>query len=317
MDPRLRLHNSVLGLAHRSPPWPAPLVEAGYEVVRIEQPVSLQYGGKVVVDLMFVARERNALLVVECKEGTVQENQARGYQAMQPLDVVRTASITLADPTAATLDVAYAVPGDWADNTVAELSRLAPRAGVLVVDTQIEWLGSSATDSRLHGVFAGPWVADLRAVPRLMIADEHSPAAAVAPGIANEIHAAIESGLESITVAGLIERACWGWPRYGRAFQGQLVRKVDEMLRDAQGKELKDLIVLERPTGQSSATVRLRSRPGDPATQAGELRGARAVRNRLDSFRARVTGRPVPTIPGQLELLSGWEDDDEEDDDHA
>jgi hypothetical protein len=87
------------------------------------------------------------------------------------------------------------------------------------------------------------------------------------------------------------------------------------MLREAENNELKDLIVVERPTGQTSAAVRLLPRPGEPATQAGELRGARAVRNRLDSFRARVTGRPIPTIPGQLELLSELEDADLDDDD--
>ena len=277
--------------------------------------MSLEHGGKVVVDLVFAARERNALLAVECKEGTVQEKQARCYQAMQPLDVVRTASISLDDPTVATLDVAYAVPREWAGNTVAELAKLAPTAGVLVIGTQLEWLGPSPTDPRLGTVFTNPPAADLRAVPRLMPADEHSPAATLAPEIANEIHAAIESGLESISVAGLVERACWGWPRYGRAFQGQLVKKVDEMLREAQRNELNDLIVVERPTRQSSATIRLPSRPGDPATQAGELRGARAVRTRLDAFRARVTGRPMPAIPGQLELLSRLEDVDMDDDD--
>ena len=36
----------------------------------------------------------------------------------------------------------------------------------------------------------------------------------------------------------------------------------------------------------------------EAATQAGELRAARAVRLKLDSFVAAVTGQPGPAIPG-------------------
>lgn len=285
-------------------------------MARIEQPVSLEGGGKVVTDLVFVARERNALLVVECKNGTVQEPQARRYQAMQPLDVVRTASITLDDPTAATLDVVYAVPGEWSEHAVTELPAFAPGVGVLVIDTQIAWKGSGPADPRLRAVFADSHPADLRAIPRLMPADDESPGSALVSEVANEIHATIEAGLESITVEGLVERACWGWPRYGQAFQGRLVAKVGDMLREAQKNELHGLIVVEKPTGQSSkVTIRLLAPPAAAETQAGELRGARAVRTRLDAFRARVTGRPIAADPNQLELSFEIDDADLDDDD--
>ena len=301
------------------PPWPAPLAEAGYEIVRIEQQVTLAEGGKVVVDLLFAARARNALLAVECKEGTIQVEQAARYQAMQPLDVVRTASVTLPDPSAATLDVVYAVPGEWAEETLTRLPAVAPRAGVLVIDTLLTWKGEVPGDAHLRRVFAEPLAVDLRAVPRLMLADEHSPASALAGAVANELHAAMEQGRESVTVSALVEQACWGWPRYGRAFQGRLARKVEELLREAQQNELGDLIVVERRTRETSTpVVSLQPRAAAPATQAGEVRGSRALRARLDAFVARVTGRPVPPSPGQLDLLSQLDaieadDDDDED----
>jgi hypothetical protein len=131
MDPRLRLHNAVLGLAHPTPPWPAPLAQAGYEIVRIEQKVTTT-SGNVAVDLVFVARERNALLAVECKDGTA---------AMEPIDLVRTASISLPDPSSASLDVAYAVWESRAEATVRELAPAAPRAGTLAIDTLVAWRG--------------------------------------------------------------------------------------------------------------------------------------------------------------------------------
>src|SRR5689334_9608555 len=118
------------------PPWPAPLAEAAYELVRIEQPVRTE-AGSVTVDLVFAARVRNALLAIECKDGTVQHEQAKRYQAMEPIDLIRTASITIPDPSAASLDVAFAVWGERADQTVEELATLAPRAGTLSIDTQI------------------------------------------------------------------------------------------------------------------------------------------------------------------------------------
>jgi len=268
----------------------------------------------VVIDLLFVARERSALLSVECKEGTVQKDQALAYQQLQPLDLVRTASVSVADPTAATLDIAYCVPPAWADDTTAVLPTIAPRAGVLIVGSSIEWRAARPIDAGLAHAFAKPIEADLRAIPRLMPVDEHSEPSTLAAEITNEIHAAIESGRGSVTVAWLIEQVCWGWARYGRAFQGRLIRNTEDLLRDGQNNELKDLLVVERATRQSAAMVRFLPRPAEAATQAGELRGARAVRARLDAFRSRVTGRPVPPIPGQLELL--FELDDVDTDDH-
>ncbi len=316
VDLRLRLSNAIIGLAHPVPPWPSPLAEAGYEVVRIEQRVTVAEGGTVVVDLLFAARMRNTLLAVECKEGTVQVPQAARYQAMRPTDVVRTASVTLPDPSTATLDVAYAVPGSLVEQTLAGLATHAPRAGVLVIDEQIAWRGTPPGDQRLREVMAQPRVADLRAIPRLMIADEHSPPAALAGAVANELHAAMEQGRESITVAALVERACWGWPRYGRAFQGRLVKKIEELLREAQQSDLKDVIAFESPTRESpTAVVRLQPRAADPATQAGELRASRAFRARLDAFVSRATGRPMPPSPGQMDLLSELEKDDIDEDD--
>jgi hypothetical protein len=148
-----------------------------------------------------------------------------------------------------------------------------------------------------------------------MLADDSSPPAALAAAVANQLHAAVEGGRESVTVSTLVEQACWGWPRFGRAFQGQLVKKVADMLREAQKDDLHDLIAVERPNAQTpEVVVRLLARSVEPATQAGELRGSRAVRSRLDGFVARVTGRPVPPIPGQLDLLSELEERDSDDD---
>lgn len=85
------------------------------------------------------------------------------------------------------------------------------------------------------------------------------------------------------------------------------------MLRQAQSMDLAELIEVEKRTGQSSdIVVRLRIPPG-AATQAGELRGSRAVRARLERFVAQVTGRSVPPTPGQLDLFSGLDELEGED----
>ena len=245
----------------------------------------------------------------------MQEPQASRYQAMEPIDLVRTASITLDNPAAATLDVAYAVPDDWVDDTVRGLARSAPRAGTLVIDRWIRWQGPAPTDPQLAGAFAEPIAADLRAIPRLLLADDQSPPSSIAAELANELLAAVVQGRESVTVDALVERVFWGWARYGRAFQGRLHRAVVEMLREAAKQELSALIAVERPTAQSSATVvRLKAQPVDPSTQAGDVRANRAVRTKLNEFVARTTGRPVPPSPGQLDLLSELSVDEDVDD---
>jgi hypothetical protein len=316
VDERLWIHNAVIGLAHPSPPWPQPLHDAGFRLVRIEQPVATA-SGDVTIDVLLLAEVRNALFAVECKEGSVQHPQAVAYDSMTALDIVQTGSVSVPDPAQAGLDVAYAVRAERADDTLAHLGdRLI---GVLAIGNSIEWRGSQPRDAALARVFSAPVGADVRAVPRLLPADDASPAAAVAPEIANVLHALIEQRRESVTVSALVEQACWGWPRYGRAFKGALERRVREMLQQAARDMLQGVIAVERAGRQSDPTIRLVATPTEAATQAGELRGARAVRLRLDSFVAGATGRPVPAVHGQLEIegLDEAEEIEEDEDDVA
>lgn len=206
MDERLWLHNGVIGLAHPSPPWPQTLHDAGYRLVRIEQPVSTS-AGDVTIDVLLLAEARNALLGVECKEGTVQYEQADAYDAMTALDVVQTGSVSLPDPSHAGLDVAYAVSSERVEATT---DHLQPRGiGILILGDSIEWRGHPPADPGLRAAFAAPIAADLRAIPRLLPADDASEAADIAPEVANALLAAIEQGRESITVSALVELACW------------------------------------------------------------------------------------------------------------
>lgn len=219
---------------------------------------------------------------------------------MTALDIVQGASLTLADPAAAVVDVAYGVRADRVAATEARLAELELPLGVLGLGTSISWRGSLPGDPVLRAALGTPLAADLRAIPRLLVVDDHSPPEALAPAIANELAAAIAQGRESVTLDALIEAACWGWARFARGFQGQLRRRVRQMLRDAQANELHGLIVLERGGAQTGEAIRLTSPPAAAVTQAGSLREARAVRGRLDNWVARVTGRPMPPPPGQL-----------------
>lgn len=255
------------------------------------------------VDLLFLAEPRNAVLAVEAKGGTVQSDQADRYSVMTALDVVQTGSVTIPDPSQAILDVAYAVDGSRVPSMLSSL--LGSRAGVLGIDHNISWEGKPPQDAGLRTAFGSPIPADLRAIPRLLIVDDASPASAIAAELANAIQAEIEQGRESVTVSALLERTCWGWPRYGRAFRGAFQRKVQDMLRDAAKDTLSGVIEFEKARQQSEPTVRFVVHASEASTQAGELRSARALRARLDSFGAWATGEPVPSIPGQLELELG------------
>jgi hypothetical protein len=305
----------VIGLAHPNPPWPFPLAGHGYTVHRIEQPVGTELG-RVVVDLLLAAVERSAIFAVECKDGSVQAEQAAKYGSMTALDVIQTAGLNLPHPDRATLDVACAVRSSNADPTLTALAKAPGTIGVLSVGAKIAWVGDRARDAGLRQAFAAPLEADLRAIPRLLLADDASPAHVLASALANELQSAIERGRESMTVASLMEAACWGWPRYGRAFKGKLTRAVAEMLQAASKNELAGVISVEKASAQSERVVRLVSTEIAASTQAGELRAARALRIKLEAFVARVTGKPTPAPPGQMEL--DWtpnEDFDEEADD--
>jgi hypothetical protein len=198
------------------------------------------------------------------------------------------------------VDVAYGVGSDRAAATEARLAELGLRPGVLGLGTTVGWRGPAPQDPRLRSALAAPLPADPRAIPRLLVVDDQSPPEVLAPAIANELAAAIAQGRESVTLDALIEAACWGWARFARGFQGQLRRRVREMLRDAHRQELHDLIHIERQSQQTGEAIRLTPPLAAAVTQAGSLREARAVRNRLDAWTARVTGRPIPPSPGQL-----------------
>lgn len=304
MDQRLWIHNAVIGLSHPTPPWPELLADAGYRLARVEQPVGTS-AGSVTVDLLFVADVRSALLAVECKEGSVQSEQADSYAAMTALDVIQGGSVTVADPSNAVLDVTYAVPEAQVEATLAGLADRD--IGVLVIGNEIEWSGIPPHDAALAARFSSPVAADTRAIPRLLPVDDASPPSALAYELANAIQSAIEQSRESVTVATLVEQACWGWPRYGRAFRGMLTRKVRDMLREASNDTLDGLIAFEKGGRQNDSTIRVIVPLSEASTQAGELRASRAVRLRLDRFVAWATGQPVPAIPGQLEI-EGLED---------
>jgi hypothetical protein len=310
VDPRLFVHNAVIGLVHPTPPWPHPLHNIGYSLVRIEQPVGVE-GGQVGVDLVLVAYERNAALVVECKEGTVQHQQAARYEEMTAVDLVQTGNVTLPSPNDATLDVVYAVASPHVNGAVEALATSAPTAGVLEIADPIRWHGPQPADLALRNALATPIPADPTAVPRLLIVDEASPIEKLAGPIANALQGAIVQGRDSITLHSLIEMACWGWPNFGRAFQGRLVREVQRILRDAASKELAGILTVEKAAQQSPATVRLRG-SATAATQAGELRAQRALRAKLDTFVSRVAGKPASEYPGQL-LFEMPEEDFEDD----
>jgi len=312
MDPRLRLHNAVIGLAHPNPPWPQPLADAGYRVARIEQPVAT-VDGLVTVDLLFVADERNSLLAIECKEGSIQRDQARKYDAMEPLDVVQTGGVTLRDPTAAMLDVAYAVDAGRLDSTMKSMDDLGLGLSVLTIGPSIQWHRRDSYDPRLRAAFSTPIGADVRAIPRLLLVDDASHPTMLATELANQLHAVIEEGRESISVDALIENACWGWARYGRAVKGQFRRGISDMLRDAAKNELNGLITVEPAGKQADATISIIAPKSSAATQAGTLRESRAVLAKLSSFVARVTGKPLPEAEGQL-TLEAFDDLSEEDD---
>jgi hypothetical protein len=306
------MHNAVIGMAYPAPPWPRPLGQAGYGLERVEQPIGTSVG-RVVADLVFVASKRSAVLAVECKEGSVQQDQADAYAAIQPLDIVQTASLSLADPAAAVADIAYAVGEGRIGDTLREL-RGRP-IGVLGVGSHISWNGPAPKDPLLQQVFAHPIDADLRAIPRLLLVDDHSSPKVIAVQIANEIQHAIEQNRESVTVSSLLEGACWGWPRFGRALRSRLQRETHDLLRAAARGELEGVIQVERQSGHNSdPTIRVIQPPPDVTTQAGELRAARAVRAKLDNFVGWATGQPVPAVPGQMQLdvdMIVPDDDDE------
>jgi hypothetical protein len=300
MDARLFIHNAVIGLVHPMPPWPHSLRDLGYRLVRIEQPVGVE-GGEVGVDLVLVAKERNAALAIECKEGTVQRRQAEGYEKMTATDLVQTGNVSLPSPAEATLGVIYAMPPEHVSSALDELSRSAPSAGVLEIGDQIAWHGPPALDAALRQAMAEPIPVDPASIPRLLLIDEASSIKELAGPIANALQAAIVQGRDAVTVASLIEMACWGWPNFGRAFQGRLARETQSLLRDAASKELDGVLGVEKASNQADATVRLHG-AATASTQAGELRAQRAVRAKLQTFVLRVTGRPASEYPGQLLL---------------
>jgi hypothetical protein len=312
MDPRLRIHNAVIGLAHPNPPWPRSLADAGYRIARIEQPVGTRLG-EVCVDLLLVAEERSAILAVECKEGTVQADQARKYDAMEPLDVVQTGGVSVPDPTAAVLDVVYAVDADRIRKTIVVLDALALSPGVLAIGPSIEWHRNPPQDPRLRAVFSKPIPADVRAIPRLLLVDDASHPSMLATELANQLHAVIEEGRDSITVDALIEERVLGLGAVRPGDEGPVpARCVGDASR--RGKERVERV----DQGGASGSAGRRDDPHRRAGLCGGYSGGRPTgiagrTGEAQNFVSRVTGKPMPEALGQL-TFEEYDEPSEEDD---
>lgn len=126
--------NAIIGLSKRIEGWPSTLAELGYTLDRIELKFSIpdpqRPGVSLTInpDLLFVADQRNFSLLVELKSGTFQGfQQLDRFVALKPLDLIRSAHITLADNSLAlkhALSVIQVINDGFLPEYLAEFQRV-------------------------------------------------------------------------------------------------------------------------------------------------------------------------------------------------
>ena len=231
MDARLIPLNAFIGLV--SPPggsWPAPLHDAGYELVALELPMDAE-GGRVVADAVAFNAATNRLLVVETKSGrNIRFEQARRYGLVDAQQVVRHTDVTVSRGGGLAVEPLYVCLSENADRIQRGLKAADCGYPVLAVSEDgIAMRGTASASPELANAFPSP----LRVPgwpPTLIRVDAESDAAQFDMVTAQALVAEVSLGRSPISSPELAARAIPHLHIYGTGYRNNLIKKVEQAL---------------------------------------------------------------------------------------
>lgn len=317
MTSELRLVNALIGFCLPSGgTWPTPLAPLGYLPCGVEREVKTILDGRdrtVPVDLMCASAGANHALCFEAKSATLHEDQVRRYQALTPLNLLRSGALPAEiQPARLTLDVAYIADRDHTPALVQQFDAINVVLPLVAGDEErFDLARGGFAQPDVQRIFVDGIRVDSRAWPRHFVPfKSDSPLEEMVPAVAQALAGFIIQG-RGFTVTVLAERSVPHWVLCGDAerqrFRTQLADLTDRAMREHLGD------YYERPGAPQAWRVtsgRL-TRP----TQTERLK------RRAAEFVARVQGGGEPPQPTQIPLgfvevvpVAFDEEMDEEDD---
>jgi hypothetical protein len=288
--------NAVLDLALADGLNPSPLAVAGWRVVCLETPVVTQ-PGTVVCDVVLFNADIGHLLVVEAKSGAnIEEVQARKLAVIDPLVLVNAGGITVPRAVRLRSEAMFVCLAEHAGRITLGVAEAGLAMPVLAVDAAGTRLVDPALASSELAAALGETNAWTHPVARIIPFDHESPGDVFDSPVRAELVAQMARRRPSVTMRALTEQVVTHFALYGRRAQGQLVAKVTDAARRAAARE-PGRLRFERATGTTEPRVVILSSP-EEFDRRGRTQGYQAL------FRERGRRRPVPQIPGQMDLFS-------------
>ena len=215
------------------------------------------------------------VLLAEGKAGAnVDVDQAARYQQVQPDDVIRSASITIANPGSRVAQPVYVCQSTHVQRVLVGLTAAGGSFPLLAVSAdQIEAYGAAFIDGDLNSVFPAP-VPGLP--PRYIPIDDESPDDEVDRLVLPALVAALSHRRPRVTVAALAEQAIAHLPLFGSAARGRLVKKVERSARGLAERDPSSFRFLPRTESRSEPAIEFVRTPED-ADRRGRTQSYQAI----------------------------------------
>lgn len=311
MEERLLPVNAAAGLVLRNDVCRAILADAGFRLVGVEVPVVCRFDRIVTVDLVFFADEVSHLLLCEAKSGAhLDEEQAKKYSDIDPMNAVQASRVTLTQRVRPTVEVIYVC----LERHVESLRRGFASAGVeyplLVLGAEkLTLVGNELASDHLRRALRSGTVELGGPPPRLIPFDHDSDENAIEPFVKAQLVAELSNRRPSVSVPTLTERLAPYVAVYGRKARGVLIRKVGNVCRAIAASD--PTIFSYQPSSPNGDGVVHLLRTPEANDPRGRTQAYQALARRPESRK-----RVPPPDPRQPDLFSELDVEDSEHGEH-
>jgi hypothetical protein len=311
VEERLLPVNALLGLLLPNDVNRPALADAGFQLVGLEVPVTVEPGKSVVIDLLIFHAATNHLVQLESKAGAnVEADQAAKYGQLKPQAVVQAAYVSLPGRIQPTSETVYLCLAQHLERVRLGLANLGLTFPIIAVSDSAARLDlAHAASVQLQAAFPGGEIVLSGRPPRMIQFDQDSSLDAVKPRVLAELVAAMSHRLPQLSLVSLAERATPHYALYGRAAQNQICRKVGEAARSIADDDPTSFQYVPR-RGNRDGLVRILRTPEDNDAR-GRTQAYQAIGR---PSRARSRAQRQPANPDQLDLLSELDVTDNESD---
>jgi hypothetical protein len=287
LETRLVPLNAVIDLTTADGINQSALAEGGFHLAGLEIPV-VTPRGNVLIDVVLANASIGHLIAIEAKSGSnIVEDQASRYSALQAVNLVRAAFVTLPQRVELMLEVVYVALAEHAEGICLGLQLGGYQFPVVVVHPgEISLSRAEHASPQLQAIFASP-IQLATPVGRFISFDHESPISEIRPHVSAALVAELSQRSQTVSLGLLTERATPHYALYGTRTQGALRKKVAKVAQSlAEGAP--DTFEWHPTTGNHEGFVKLLRTP-----EEHDPRGRTQAYQRL----SRLGQKPTPIAP--------------------